>query len=296
MRKFLMWSALAAVIGLALAVSVYWAYWRFYARFQPTVVNRDQAEIQQLLDEANWVSAGGGGAPLYLIAWRDCASCNDYQRDEFPLLRAAGVEPRIIMFARPDLEGRAQSTRAERATVAELWLTRDWTLFQRWMATPSRNWTAAGIPQADGDLARTAVVNAGRDMQEELERLLRASGLREVTYPLILWRDRDGFLKVCACADARSYAFIRDDLGAADSLPAQRGGAAGDPDTPSPLPYPDVPGQDASPPADEELPDIPPVPEPRPAPQVQRDQTRRPPPPTNEEAPRADPEAETVFY
>ena len=67
MRRFFVWSALAALIGLALAGGGYWAYWNFYARFQPVVVTRHQAEIQQLLDESSWISAGGGGAPLYIV-------------------------------------------------------------------------------------------------------------------------------------------------------------------------------------------------------------------------------------
>jgi len=81
-------------------------------------------------------------------------------------LRAAGVEVRIIVFARADREGMALSTAAERATVAELWLTRDWTLYQRWTATPPRNWTAAGLPEADDSLARRAVEDAGRTFAE----------------------------------------------------------------------------------------------------------------------------------
>ena len=62
MRRFLIWSALALVIGLAIAAGGYWAYWNYYARYQPVVIDRNQAEIQRLLDEASWVSAGGGGA------------------------------------------------------------------------------------------------------------------------------------------------------------------------------------------------------------------------------------------
>ena len=52
MRRFFIWSALAAVIGLILAGVAYWAYWTYYARFQPVTVTRNQAEIQRLLDEA----------------------------------------------------------------------------------------------------------------------------------------------------------------------------------------------------------------------------------------------------
>lgn len=263
MRRLLIWTGLAALVGLVLAGVAYWAYWNFYSRFQPVVISRNQAQIQQLLDEASWVSRGGGGQPLYIVAYRDSASAQRYEREEVEKLRAAGVEPRIILFARPDREGLAQSTAAERATIAELWLTRDWSLYQRWTATPARQWTAAGIPPADGNLARAAVVEASRQFDARLTALLGDAGV-QITYPLILWRDRDGFLKACGCADSRSWPFIRDDLNAPERVGQAEAGADGpametypgdgttaDAGAPSPLPYPALPGV---PPADGQAP------------------------------------------
>jgi hypothetical protein len=255
MRRFLLGSIVAAVVGLLLAGAGYWAYWNFYSRFQPVTISRNQAEVQQLLDEASWVSDGSGGQPLYIVTYRDSASAYRYQRDEAPKLKAAGIETRFILFARPDLEGAPQSTAAERATVAELWLTRDWPLYERWMATPANSWTAAGLPQADGNLARTAVVEAGRRFDERLSRLLKESGV-EISYPLILWRDQNGFLKACGCADRRAWAFIRDDVGAPDRLGETQGvAAAPEAETEGPtaqgeapaMPYPALP---AIPPVD----------------------------------------------
>ena len=236
MRRFLIWSALAVVIGLALAGGGYWAYWNFYARFQPVTIARNQAEIQRLLDEASWVSGGGGGEPLYIIGYRDSASTQRYEREEAEKLRAGGVEARVIVFARADREGQVQSTPAERATVAELWLSRDWSLYQRWTATPSRNWTAAGIPVADGNLARSAVVEASRQFVTRLNALLREAGA-PIGYPLVIWRDRDGFMKACACADSRSWAFIRDDFDAPDAV-APSGVAEPGPAIPPTVPTP----------------------------------------------------------
>jgi hypothetical protein len=236
MRRFFVWSALAAVIGLAIAIGGFWAYQHFWARFQPVTITREQATIQRLLDESSWLSAGGGGEPLYIVGYRDSAAMQRYEREEAPKLRAGGIEPRIIVFARADREGQTQSTAAERATVAELWLTRDWSLYQRWTATPVRNWTAAGLPAADGNLARSAVVEASREFADRLGQALASNGL-QVRYPLVVWRDREGFLKACACSDSRSWAFIRDDLGAPDQ------GAAASVDAdgvqgPPPMAYP----------------------------------------------------------
>lgn len=243
MRRFFIWSALAALIGLILAGGGYWAYWNYYARFQPVVIATHQGEIQRLLDEASWLSTGGGGEPLYIVGYRDSAAMQRYERDEVPKLRAAGIEARIIIFARPEREGLAQSTAAERATVAELWLTRDWSLYQRWTATPTSAWSAAGIPAADGNLARAAVVEAGRAFVSRLTVALKAEGLG-AGYPLIIWRDREGFMKACACNDSRSWAFIRDDLNAPDRVAVSGTGevvpmAPGV--APEGLPYPTLP-------------------------------------------------------
>lgn len=231
MRRFFIWSALAALIGLLLAGGGYWAYWTFYARFQPVTVSRDAAEIQRLLDASAWIGPGGGAEPVWLIGYRDSAALQRYEVEEGPKLRAAGADLRIVVFARPDQDGAKRSTAAERATVAELWITRDWELYQRWTATPGANWTAAGLPSADGDLTRASVVAAGREFARRLSGHLRKSGVRRA-YPLILWRDRQGYLKACACDDARSWAFIRDDLGAPDQV----GGV--EPAGPTPLDYP----------------------------------------------------------
>ncbi|HST92200.1 MAG TPA: hypothetical protein VLJ13_08370 [Brevundimonas sp.] len=248
MRRFLIWSGLIVVLGLVLAVGGFWAYQHYYARFQPVTVTRDQAAIQRLLDEASWVSDGGGGQPLYIIGYRDSGAMQRYAREEAPKLRAAGQEIRFIMFARADREGLARSTAAERATVAELWLTRDWTLYQRWAATPVANWTAAGLPAADGSLARGAVVEAGRDFAEDLAERLGGNGL-QVGYPLVIWRDPQGFMKACACTDSRSWPFVRDDLGAPDRIDPPV--VPQEPLTPPPLP---APGPDSLP-----YPALPPV-------------------------------------
>jgi hypothetical protein len=291
MRRFFVWSALAALVGLLIAGGAYWAYWQFHARFQPVTLTRHQGAVQTLLDGSGWVSAGGGGQPLWIVGYRDSAAMQRYEREEAPKLRAAGVDVRIVVFARPDREGLEQSTAAERSTVAELWLTRDWTLYQRWTATPSSAWTAAGLPQADGNLARMAVVEAGRSFTTDLSGLLSSSGL-QTRWPLVIWRDREGFLKACACVDPRSWAFIRDDLGAPDrverdappnpGLPPVDGAAT---DGQQPLPYPTLPtvppedapaaesGQAADRPAPRPAPSTPAAPRKAPEPTKQDDTT-----------------------
>ncbi|MDP3399794.1 MAG: hypothetical protein Q8R97_01590 [Brevundimonas sp.] len=291
MRRFFVWSALAALVGLLIAGGGYWAYWTYYARFQPVTVSRDQESIQTLLDEAGWISAGGGGSPVYIVGYRDSAAMQRYEREEVPKLKAAGAEVRIILFARPDREGMQQSTAAERATVAELWLTRDWSLDERWTATPTASWTAAGIPAADDNLARSAVVDAGQKFVLDLTGYLRNSGLQP-QYPLILWRDQQGYLKACACTDPRSWVFIRDDLGAPDRIDA---------DVPVELGLEPEAQTDGAPPLD--YPDLPPIPEGETAPEAGDDASppsANPPAPKRPTTPPAAPKAQrqddTTFY
>ena len=306
MRRFLIWSGLAVLIGLVLAVAGVWAYNHFYARFQPVVIDRNQAEIQQLLDQASWVSAGGGDQPVYVIGYRDSAPTLSWLNEEAAKVHAAGGDVRVVMFARPDREGEALSTPAERATIAALWLGRDWNLYQRWMATPIRDWKAEGLASADDSLARSAVVEASRDFSARLSSLLKAAGVR-TSWPLIIWRDRQGFLKACACSDRRSWAFIRDDLGAPEAVGADMPAATlpepeAEPEAPAiapedrSLPYPVLPA--APTPTPSTAAPAPPTPAPRanptPSNRLER-QTTRPAPP-RPSTPKPPEEEDTRFY
>lgn len=247
LRRFLLFSLLAVVLGALVAGGGYWAYWNYYARWRPVTIVKDQAEIQKLLEAAGAVAPQRTGAWLYMISYRACAPCARYQREEFPKLAEANVDTRVIVFARPDREGVSQSTAAERATVAELWINRDWNLYLNWMAQPRQAWTAPGVRPSDGDIARTAVVDASRQFVDKLTPLLKGNGLGG-EYPLLIWRDRDGYLKACACADRRSYAFIRHDLGVADETPSLISLPRPDP-APAPLtePEPAAPAAPAAP-------------------------------------------------
>lgn len=305
MRRFTLWTILLVTLGVLLAGVGYWAYWNAYARFQPVTVSENQAEIETLLNRSSWLSEGGGSRPVWFVGWRDGGIADRYQAEEFPRLRAAGLEPRVIVFAREDLEGAAQSTAAERATVAALWLTRDWGLYQRWMATPVRNWTAEGVPPADGDLARTAVVGAGRDFAEQLRELLEPSDVPE-GWPLLIWRDERGFLKACACSSRRAWPFVRDDLGAPDAASPPTPAAPMAPAVPaepgSPLPYPQV--DPLAPVQPQPVPPVAnggPLPPARAAPGAQRQGQPRPrpaprPAPPPPDSPKADPDEDTTFY
>ncbi|MBA3811986.1 MAG: hypothetical protein H0X27_10180 [Caulobacteraceae bacterium] len=212
MTRTRLWASL--ILILVVVAGVAWAWWNFDLRWRPRVIAKDQAQIARILDTARWVSPGGRGNRLYMVAYRDCPSCLRFETLAFPKLRAAGVDLRVIMIARADTNGLIQSTPAERATVAELWLNRDWRLFERWMAAaPAEAWTAPGLAPADGDVSRTAVIQAGRAAVEALRPLLKANGL-EFAYPTLIWWTKAGVMHGCACQDPRGYGPVERELGA----------------------------------------------------------------------------------
>jgi hypothetical protein len=203
---------LTLVLVLLVAAGGLWVWWEMGAGARPRTLSKNQGEIAKVLESAGWVSPHLAGPKLYMVAWRDCPGCIAFQAREFGRLRAAGVDTRVIAIARPDVNGQARSTPAERTTVAELWVNRDFRLYERWTAAPSAAWTAPGLPPADGDFARTAVIEAGRKMVADLAPLLKADGVGP-GYPLLIWWDKAGRMRGCVCG-AASFDGVARELGA----------------------------------------------------------------------------------
>lgn len=203
---------IAFLILSVLAAGAY-GYWNFELRWRPKTITKHQAEIAKILQESGWVSPGLTGPKLYMVSFRDCPDCIRFKADVFPKLQEANVDTRVIEIARADENGAAKSTPVERATVAELWVNRSWALEQRWNETPVEAWTAPGVKRADGDIARTAVIEAGRANVEKLAPLLKDNGVGSAL-PLLIWWTKDGQMRACACEKRETYRFVRKDLGA----------------------------------------------------------------------------------
>jgi hypothetical protein len=210
MKKLQAWALLVLFVG-AIGGALY-LWWNLDLRWRPHLIAKNQSEIAAILAGSGWVSPGLAGPKLYVVAYRDCAACNRFEASEFPALQKAGVDTRVIMIARGDLNGQPRSTAAERSAVAELWVNRSWGLLQRWNASPPANWTASGVAPADGDVARSAVVEAGRDMADRLRPLLKANGVR-FREPVLVWWTKDGKMQGCACTAPQSWGAERRDLG-----------------------------------------------------------------------------------
>jgi len=209
MKNFRLWASL--ILLLAVVGAGLWAWWNFDLRWRPHTIKRHQAEIARILEQSGWVSPGLTGPKLYMVSFRTCSDCIRFKQEEFPKLQAAGVDTRVIEIARADMNGVPNSTPAERATVAELWLNRSWKLMEAWEAVPADAWTAPGLPPADGDMARTAVIEAGRKAVEDLRPLLKDNGVN-FAYPALIWWTKDGQMRACACERRETYRFVRKEL------------------------------------------------------------------------------------
>jgi hypothetical protein len=212
MQRVRSWFTLAVIV-LILGAGL-WLWWNFDLRWRPHTITRNQAQIAKILDAAGWVSPHLTGPRLYVITYRACPQCIRFESEALPKLQAAGVDTRVIVIARADKNGLVLSSAPERATVAELWLNRDWALLQRWLvANPPQAWTAPGLAPADGDSARTAVIEAGRKSVEDLRPLLKANGV-DSAYPTVIWWTKAGVMHGCACDDPRRFGKVESELGA----------------------------------------------------------------------------------
>jgi len=208
-NKLVVWFVLSA-LTVVVAVG---AYWWFDLRWRPKTITKHQAEIAQILEQAGWVSPGPTGPKLYRVGLSSCPNCVRLNAEGFPKFHKAGVDTRVIEIARGEYNGVMKSTPVERTTVAELWINRSWPLLESWDAVPVDAWTAPGLAPADGDMARTAVVQAGRDMVDKLRPLLKDNGVN-FAYPLLVWWTKDGVMRACACEKRETYRFVRKELGA----------------------------------------------------------------------------------
>ena len=202
------------VLILALALGTLIAWWAMDLRWRPKTITKHQQEITQILQQSGWVTSGGGANKLYMISFRSCEDCIRFELEEFPGLHKANVDTRVILVARGAYNGIVKSTPEERATVAQIWLDHSqWPLYEDWQKVAPAAWTAEGIPPADGNIARTAIVDAGRKMVADLTPMLRDNGI-SFAYPLLIWWTKDGEMHGCACEKRETYARVRKELGA----------------------------------------------------------------------------------
>jgi hypothetical protein len=172
---------------------------------------KHEAEITALLDSSGWVSPGLSKTKvLYMVSWQACPPCLAYERTDFPKLHAAGVDTRVIMYARA-----ASSSPQERAGVAELWKNRNWETWKRFTAIPISGWKADGLP-ADTVPERAALVVKSQAFADKMRELMADNGIgtrEHLNLPTLIWRGKDGHLRGCGCEKAETHKYVLEELG-----------------------------------------------------------------------------------
>jgi hypothetical protein len=216
MRGFLLILALLGVA--AVAGAVVFLLWDLDWRWRPHTITKSQAEIAQALDQSGWVSPHLTGPKVYVIVYHGCQACEALLARAVPKLQGADVDTRMVVVARADQNGQPLSTPDDRAMTAELWTNRSWKLFQQWFGlvtpeTPPALRKPPAVAAADGDAARSAVIEVGRQLAGNLAGELKANGVG-FDYPVLVWWTRDGKMRACAGAAPQSYGFVEKELGA----------------------------------------------------------------------------------
>lgn len=202
-RLFVAFAAIVVFVAAALA-----GWWWVDLRWRPHTLSKHAAEIEALLNKAGWVGPGlSKDKVLWMISYRSCPDCIRFEDEEFPRLHNAGVDTRVIMAPRPK-----GTTPAERTGIAALWADRSWKTYETWTSMPVAAWTAEGLPSADTHPERAALVQKAHDFVQQIIPLLKDNGV-DFRYPTLIWRDRQGRLRGCACEKRETYRFVRSELG-----------------------------------------------------------------------------------
>ncbi|MFZ1990194.1 MAG: hypothetical protein WAW96_10530 [Alphaproteobacteria bacterium] len=177
---------------------------------QPFKIIVGASEVQTLLESSPFVHRITSGPVLYVVTFRTCPACADFKEHEWAALDAAGVDTRWIVYARRDHEGEARSTDPERAMIAELALSRSYTLFESWFKAPSADqfYQTAQLPaSADASPSRIAAVEGMRQLIDNLNAVTTANG-EELAIPAFFWKQTDGWRGMVGY-DEKSFAAVK---------------------------------------------------------------------------------------
>lgn len=216
---------LVLIVGLNVAALGGWyVFWDQFARppvaskvlpTRPAVIQVGAERLAEILENAPWVSPGvEGGVTLYKIGFRECSDCLSYKLLEFDDLQAAGVDTRVLLYA--PRSGRYEASAEEQAVLAELYRTRDWSLYEAWYEDTAADAYYAQPnqpPAVAGDAEREALVERGRDAHDDIAAIMAQNGWG-MERPAMFWRDPDdGLWRVYMGDTARGRDHIRRALG-----------------------------------------------------------------------------------
>jgi hypothetical protein len=175
----------------------------------PKTITIAADELSDALTHGPWVSPGLPGKALYKIGFRSCPDCVNYERTEFEDLHAAGIDTRVILYAR-----RGNASPAEEAIIADLACTREWPIYERWMAdVPDAYPVVYGMPPAaNSSSQRAACLEWGRVVRDRVTDIMQRNGW-PMEVPALFWQAENGDWRVFLGDDSRGKKLIRRELG-----------------------------------------------------------------------------------
>ncbi|MFO1187360.1 MAG: hypothetical protein U1E87_07875 [Alphaproteobacteria bacterium] len=174
-------------------------------------------DLARLLESAPAIRRGSKGPALFIVAFHGCPACIVVHEREAPVLEAAGIDVRWILYARRDKNGEVRSTGDERSAVAELVSRRDFAAFDHWMSDSAASLpTAKGAPGKGPDEA--AVLEAGRALVDRLNDIVTANAL-PFAVPALFWKDGEMWRSYIGY-DENTFAEVRASLGIVPSPPS----------------------------------------------------------------------------
>lgn len=174
----------------------------------PSTVKVGVAELTDALEHGPWVSPGLKGKRIYKLGFRTCPDCIRWDKTEMKAYHDAGIDTREIIYAR------AKDTPAIKAVTADLACTREWTIYERWMADVPEAYTEKyGMPPApETDQRRTACLQWGQIVHDRVKAVMKQNGWA-LEVPALFWRAPNGDWRVFLGDDHRAKREIRRELG-----------------------------------------------------------------------------------
>ena len=186
-RRWFVFIVMLAVIGGGM-----WLWWSLDLRGSPHTLKKEQASLAYELQRTGWVSPHVNGKIVYVLVNGECIACGKFETGALEALQKRGVDTRVIVVAPAVIDAKTASSPEDRATVAEFWLNRDWNLYRRWRERSPA--TMAGEAPADGNAARTAVVETANRSAATIADLLKRNGVK-FGYPMAIWWNKTGDMR-----------------------------------------------------------------------------------------------------
>lgn len=149
-------------LGILLAAVVILVWWNVSGRQSPLQIIDNPAGLEAQLESAPYIALNAGDRPVYVIAPRGAQGLDRWLSQDAAELAERGRQVRVIML--PSDRGNA----SQDATVTELWLDRNIDLLAEWLSMPADHWTPIGIEPVTASPHRLAALAEARALARNL--------------------------------------------------------------------------------------------------------------------------------